>query len=172
MSTSIDPGLLFQGPSYQLEALLDDGSRSIALARWTRPTLHRSGAGHEQIGIVTAMKSASGKSLGRVVGMSYMCFARIVPGGQAPRKSSGWTCQSRVRQLVEGTKPTAPDTEPALYPRSVCWFTTAFDGLRCHPLTRMLLNLRLSADSIPSALTNRFQSLFVNFTVSCRLRHV
>jgi hypothetical protein len=24
--------------------------------------------------------------------------------------------------------------------RSVCWFTTAFDGLRCHPLTCMLLN--------------------------------
>src|SRR5208283_2257458 len=41
----------------------------------------------------------------------------------------------------------------ALYVRSVCWITTAFHGLRCHPLTCMLLKLRLSADSIPSALT-------------------
>ena len=41
----------------------------------------------------------------------------------------------------------------ALHLRSVCWFTTAFHGLRCHPLTCMLLNVRLSADSIPSALT-------------------
>ena len=41
----------------------------------------------------------------------------------------------------------------ALYLRSVCWITTAFRGLRCHPLTCMLLNVRLSADSIPSALT-------------------
>jgi hypothetical protein len=30
-------------------------------------------------------------------------------------------------------------------------------GLRCHPLTCMLLNLRLSADSIPSALTIYYQ---------------
>jgi len=43
--------------------------------------------------------------------------------------------------------------ELALYLRSVCWITTALRGLRCHPLTCMLLNVRLSADSIPSALT-------------------
>jgi hypothetical protein len=46
--------------------------------------------------------------------------------------------------------------EPALYVRSVCWITTAFRGLRCHPLTCMLLNIPLSADSIPSALTNLY----------------
>ena len=44
--------------------------------------------------------------------------------------------------------------ESALYQRSVCWITAAFHGLRCHPPTCMLLNLRLSADSIPSGLTN------------------
>jgi hypothetical protein len=47
-----------------------------------------------------------------------------------------------------------PAAQAALYLRSVCWITTAFRGLRCHPLTCMLLNLRFSADSIPSALTN------------------
>jgi hypothetical protein len=47
--------------------------------------------------------------------------------------------------------------ESALQMRSVCWITTAFHGLRCHPLTCMLLNVRLSADSIPSALTIYYQ---------------
>ena len=41
----------------------------------------------------------------------------------------------------------------ALYLRSVCASKVAFRGLRCHPLTCMLLKLRLSVDSIPSALT-------------------
>jgi hypothetical protein len=59
-----------------------------------------------------------------------------------------------AEECAEGAKPTALDAGPALYLRSVCWITTAFRGLRCHPLTCMLLNLRLSADSIPSALTN------------------
>jgi hypothetical protein len=40
--------------------------------------------------------------------------------------------------------------EPALCLRSVCWITTAFDGLKCHPLTCMWFNLRLSVDSIPT----------------------
>ena len=39
--------------------------------------------------------------------------------------------------------------ERALYLRSVCWITTALRGLSCHPLTCILLKLRLSADSIP-----------------------
>jgi hypothetical protein len=38
-------------------------------------------------------------------------------------------------------------------PQSVCWSITAFHGLGCHPWPCMLLNLRLGADSIPSALT-------------------
>jgi hypothetical protein len=33
-------------------------------------------------------------------------------------------------------------TRTALYLRSVCWIITAFRGLRCHPLTCMLLKLR------------------------------
>jgi hypothetical protein len=43
--------------------------------------------------------------------------------------------------------------ESALYLRSVCWFNTVLRGLRCHPLTCILLKRRLSTDSIPSALT-------------------
>ncbi len=41
----------------------------------------------------------------------------------------------------------------ALYLRSVCVASTAFRGLRCHPLTCIVLKLRLSVDLIPSALT-------------------
>ena len=58
-------------------------------------------------------------------------------------------CSGRI---FEARKPTVLRGEAALYLRSVCWITTAFRGLRCHPLTGMLLNLRLSVDSIPSAL--------------------
>jgi hypothetical protein len=38
----------------------------------------------------------------------------------------------------------------ALYPRSVCWITIAFCGLRCHPLACIVLKLRLSVDSTPT----------------------
>lgn len=38
----------------------------------------------------------------------------------------------------------------ALYLRSVCVAIIAFHGLRCHPLTCMLLKLRLSVDSTPT----------------------
>src|SRR6516165_4110382 len=50
-------------------------------------------------------------------------------------------------QGVENSKPTATSAlvsaESAIYLRSVCRITTAFHGLRCHPLTCMLLNLCL-----------------------------
>jgi hypothetical protein len=35
----------------------------------------------------------------------------------------------------------------ALYPRSVCWSSTAFRGLGCHLLACIYLNLRCTADS-------------------------
>jgi hypothetical protein len=38
----------------------------------------------------------------------------------------------------------------ALQPRSICWFITAFRGLRCHPLTCISLKLRLTVDSNPT----------------------
>jgi len=38
----------------------------------------------------------------------------------------------------------------ALYLRSVYLITTAFHGLRCHPLTCVLLKIRLTVDSSPS----------------------
>ena len=41
-------------------------------------------------------------------------------------------------------------TGHALYLRSVCPFIIVFHGLRCHPLTCIVLKLRLRADSIPS----------------------
>jgi len=44
-------------------------------------------------------------------------------------------------------------TEAALHLRSVCWITTAFRGLRCHPLTCMLLKIRLTENSNPIAPT-------------------
>jgi len=43
-----------------------------------------------------------------------------------------------------------PHNSHALYMRSVCLVITAFYGLRCHPLTCMLLKLRLSVDSSPT----------------------
>jgi hypothetical protein len=39
--------------------------------------------------------------------------------------------------------------ESALHLRSVYRITTAFHGLRCHPLTCMLLKVRLTDDSSP-----------------------
>src|ERR1035437_5196691 len=60
---------------------------------------------------------------------------------------------------VVGDKPTRGRSKCALYLRSVCWINTAFRGLRCHPLTCMLLNLRLRAGSIPSAVTKSFNDL-------------
>jgi hypothetical protein len=60
---------------------------------------------------------------------------------------------SQAKQSPQDSTLIVLSRESALYLRSVCWITTAFRGLRCHPLTCMLLNLRLSADSIPSALT-------------------
>jgi len=42
----------------------------------------------------------------------------------------------------------------ALYLRSVCLAYTAFHGLRCHPLTCILLKLRLGVLSNPIAPTN------------------
>jgi hypothetical protein len=39
--------------------------------------------------------------------------------------------------------------------QSVCWFTTAFHLLPCHPWPCMLLNLRFHADSNPSLSANR-----------------
>ena len=40
--------------------------------------------------------------------------------------------------------------ESALYLRFVCPITAALRGLRCHPLTCMLLKVRLSVDSSPT----------------------
>jgi hypothetical protein len=54
----------------------------------------------------------------------------------------------------------APYVNPALYLRSVCRITTAFRGLRCHPLTCMLLNLRLNDDSSPTSGTINFRDQF------------
>jgi hypothetical protein len=59
--------------------------------------------------------------------------------------SAGW--ETPPRNLQRWT------AVPALYLRSVRWITTVFHGLRCHPLTCMLLKIHLTADSIPSALT-------------------
>jgi hypothetical protein len=44
----------------------------------------------------------------------------------------------------------------AIHSQSVWCFRTAFQVLSCHPWPCMSLNLRLLADSIPSALTNLF----------------
>ena len=44
-------------------------------------------------------------------------------------------------------KPACGDRISALYLRSVCLITTASHGLTCHPLTCMLLKVRLSVDS-------------------------
>jgi len=38
----------------------------------------------------------------------------------------------------------------ALYLRSICMPSIAFRGLRCHPLTCIMLKLRLSVDSSPT----------------------
>ena len=54
--------------------------------------------------------------------------------------------------VLKAPDPQHTNSRSALYLRSVCGITTAFHGLRCHPLTCMSLNLRLSVDSIPSAL--------------------
>jgi hypothetical protein len=60
------------------------------------------------------------------------------------------TCQA---QMAPAHARLSSPRRTALYLRSVCWFKTAFRGLKCHPLTCMLLKIRLSVDSIPSALT-------------------
>src|ERR1035438_2586580 len=49
--------------------------------------------------------------------------------------------------------------DSALYPRSVYPISTAFQGLRCHPPTCMLLKIRLVDNSIPTASTIRFNNL-------------
>jgi hypothetical protein len=58
----------------------------------------------------------------------------------------------RRRNCAEEIRRETYSTEAAKL-RSVCWITTAFRGLRCHPLTCMSLKIRLNVDSIPSALT-------------------
>lgn len=56
--------------------------------------------------------------------------------------------ESRQIQLLQNIP--AEFASIALYPRSVCWMSTAFQGLRCHPLTSILLNIRFAADSNPT----------------------
>jgi hypothetical protein len=57
--------------------------------------------------------------------------------------------------------------ESALYLRSVRGIITAFRGLRCHPLTCIVLKIRLSVDSIPSALTIISRSF--NILQACKI---
>ena len=52
--------------------------------------------------------------------------------------------------IVEGAKPTAPGHRAALYLRSVCWITSAFCALRCHPLTCLSFKLRSTDDASPT----------------------
>ena len=86
-----------------------------------------------------------------VAGFSYneICHRCRVVGSETQRSGIGGFRGgfSKTQNLQR------PAAQAALYLRSVCWFITAFHGLRCHPPTCMSLNLRLSADSIPSALT-------------------
>jgi hypothetical protein len=50
-------------------------------------------------------------------------------------------------------------SEPAIHLRSVCWTTTAFRVLRCHPWPCMLLNLHFVVVSNPIAPTIFFKQL-------------
>lgn len=64
---------------------------------------------------------------------------------------------------VVGRLPTANTWQRALYLRSVCVTTAAFRGLRCHPLTCIVLKLRLVVLSNPIAPTNNFSLILQRY---------
>ena len=85
---------------------------------------------------------------------NYHCFSRTFGAVRAlyvvecafladsnPSLSAILSCRRQSRE---------DSAKGALYLRSVCWISTAFHGLGCHPLTCILLKIRLNVDSSPT----------------------
>jgi hypothetical protein len=96
---------------------------------------------------------------GRLVGKPLNCHSRATSRdtgiwemraastvGQLRPKPNGRAAGARVKwddsQWLKAQNLQRPAAQAALYPRSVCWITTAFDGLGCHPLTCIALKIR------------------------------